>query len=80
MVFRFSVLGGFPGSGTARGGFFGKIQYRTPRFCGVSCPHVPKTWYGRFFAQRLANSKVQSLGEKRGKKVDKLGKNVEKRY
>ena len=58
-VFRISVLGGFPGSGTSPGGFFGKIQYRTTRFCGVSCPHVPQTWYGRFFAQSLANSKVQ---------------------
>ena len=34
--FRFSVLGGFLGSGTARGGFYGKCQYRTTRFCGVS--------------------------------------------
>ena len=59
LVFRFSVFSGFPGSRTAPGGFFGKFQYRTTRFCGVSCPHVPKTWYGRFFAQRLANSKVQ---------------------
>ena len=58
-VFRISVFWGFPGSGTAPGGFFGKFQYRTTRFCGVSCPHVPQTWYGRFFAQRLANSKVQ---------------------
>ena len=60
-VFRISVLGGFPGSGTARGGFYEKFQDRTPRFRGVSCPHVPKTWHGRFFAQRLANSKVQFL-------------------
>ena len=57
--FRFSVFWGFPGSGTSPGGFFGKIQYRTTRFCGVSCPHVLQTWYGRFFAQSLANSKVQ---------------------
>ena len=57
--FRFSVFWGFLGSGTSPGGFFGKIQYRTTRFCGVSCPHVPQTWYGRFFAQSLANSKVQ---------------------
>ena len=41
LVFRFSVFWGFPGSGTARGGFYGKFQYRTTRFCGVSwlpCP------------------------------------------
>ena len=59
LVFRFSVFWGFPGSGAAPGGFFGKFQYRTTRVCGVSCPHVPQTWYGRFFAQSLANSKVQ---------------------
>ena len=58
-VFRFSVFWGFPGSGTSPGGFFGKIQYRPIRIRGVSCPHVPQTWYGRFFAQSLANSKVQ---------------------
>ena len=51
LVFRFSVFWGFLGAGTAPGGFFGKFKYRTTRICGVSCPHVPKTWYGRFFAQ-----------------------------
>ena len=68
-VFRISVFWGFPGSGTSPGGFFGKIQYRTTRFCGVSCPHVLQTWYGRFFAQSLANSKVQIWGKKGREKI-----------
>ena len=73
-VFRISVFWGFPGSGTSPGGFFGKFQYRTTRFCGVSCPHVPKTWYGRFFAERLANSKVQFLPfQKLGRTDRKFG-------
>ena len=35
-IFRFSLFGGFAGSGTVPGGFYGKFQYRTIRFCGVS--------------------------------------------
>ena len=35
-IFRLSIFGGFPGSGTAPGGFYGKFQYRTTRFCSVS--------------------------------------------
>ena len=31
-VFRFSVVGGFPGSGTVPSGFYGKFQYQTTRF------------------------------------------------
>ena len=71
LVFRFSVFWGFPGSGTSPGGFFGKIQYRTTRFCGVSCPHVLQTWYGRFFAQSLANSKVQ-IWAKKGREKNRV--------
>ena len=40
LVFRFSVFWGFLGSGTARGGFYGKFQYRTPRSRSVTpSPH-----------------------------------------
>ena len=77
LVFRFSVFWGFPGSGTSPGGFFGKIQYRTTRFCGVSCPHVLQTWYGRFFAQSLANSKVQIWGKKGREKIRVLKKSMQ---
>ena len=65
LVFRFSVFWGFPGPGTSPGGFFGKIQYRTTRFCGVSCPHVLQTWYGRFFARKFGEFQGADLGEKR---------------
>ena len=36
-------------------------NFSTKRPVFVASPdrRVPKTWYGRFFAQRLANSKVQ---------------------
>ena len=36
-------------------------NFSTERPVFVASPdrRVPKTWYGRFFAQRLANSKVQ---------------------
>ena len=64
LVFRFSVFWGFLGSGTASGGFFGKFQYRTTRFCGVSCPRVPQTWYGRFFAQSLASNEEHQAYQK----------------
>ena len=45
----FSVLGGFAGSGTVTGGFFGKFQYRTPRFRGVSCPPCPENLVRKIF-------------------------------
>ena len=61
LIFSFSVLGGFSGSGTLPGGFFGKFQYQTPRFRGVSCSPVPQRWYARFLPSFSANSKVQFL-------------------
>ena len=55
----FLFWGAFVGSGTVTAGFRGKFQHRTPRFRDVSRARVPKIWYTRFFAERLAKSKVQ---------------------
>ena len=49
LVFRFSFFWGFPGSGTAPGGFYGKFQYRTTRFCGVSWPPCPENLVRKIF-------------------------------
>ena len=49
LVFRFSVFWELPGSGTAPGGFYGKFQYRTTRFCGVSWPPCPENLVRKIF-------------------------------
>ena len=43
-------------------------NFSTERPVFVASPdrRVPKTWYGRFFAQRLANSKVQFFPFQKG--------------
>ena len=54
LVFRFSVLGGFPGSGTARGGFYGNFQYRKTRFRGVSWPPCPENLTRKIFCSKFS--------------------------
>ena len=61
LIFSFYVLGGFSGSGTLPGGFFGKFQYRTPRFSGVSSTPILQRWSAKFSPSFLMNPKVQFL-------------------
>ena len=52
-IFRFSVFWGFPGTGSAPGGFYGKFQYRTIRFCGVSWPPCPENLVRNIFCSKF---------------------------
>ena len=65
-VFRFW---GFLGSGTSPGGFFGKIQYRTTRFCGVSCPMFCKLGTEDFLLKVWRIPRCRFGGKKVGKKL-----------
>ena len=61
-LFNFSIFRGFSGSGTFPGGFFGKFQYRTPRFRGVSSHPLPQRWYANFQPSFFAKSTTQGGG------------------
>ena len=61
-LFNFSIFRGFSGSGTFPGGFFGKFQYRTPRFRGVSSHPLPQQWYANYQPSFLAKSTTQGGG------------------
>ena len=56
-VFRF--LGNFRAPGALLADSPENFSTERPVFVASPAPRVPKTWYARFFAQRLAKSKVQ---------------------